>query len=750
MAIAEQYSVEAYLKATGADKFSKAFDNAAKNVEGLEKTTSGANLTIGKLLGTLAGVAATIGIFRTLRNSVDRAFARIDTMEQFERVMTTLTGSSEKANDVLGKVNETVKGTAYGLDVGARAVQGFVTSAMDVDVATQTLGAWADAVAFYGDGTNETLDRVTTALAQATAKGKIQMDTMNRLAEAGIPAMQIFADATNQSVEEVAEMMSKGEISAEMFHETMNLAMTEGTTNFKSIEGAAREAGASWTGSFDNMRAAVTRGVMSIVQSIDDMLTSNGLPDMRAMVALFGRTFEQVLNRIAEGIPTIVDYIKQIKSNLEPWIPLITQILIAIGGFVATFATFNTLKRLIDGVKMSVALFNATLLANPIGLILGLIGALVGVLIYLWNTNETVREALTTAWNYIKETAISVWESIKAFIMPVVDEIVSFVMDIWSSLVAFWDEHGQMILQAAQNVWSVISNVISTVMNVIWGIMQRLWPIIKALVITTWNAIKGAIQGAINVITGIIRLFAALFTGNWSEMWAAVKQILSGAVQFLINFIQVSLVGRALRIGRSLLTGFTNIMRNLWTRVKSIFSNGINSAYRTVTGFFTKFKNAGKNIVTSIADGIKGAIGKVIDAISGVVGKVRDFLPFSPPKTGPLKDIMNVEIAESIAHAINKGRNVAVKAMENLSSAINGEMPQVNIAGRVANSNASINSRIDHQMNYANSNIENLLRDALSRQQVIVLDTGELVGATTDQYNQSLGDNYKSKRRWSL
>ncbi|MBO1909660.1 hypothetical protein J4G37_33280, partial [Microvirga sp. 3-52] len=156
------------------------------------------------------------------------------------------------------------------------------------------------------------------------------------------------------------------------------------------------------------------------------------------------------------------------------------------------------------------------------------------------------------------------------------------------------------------------------------------------------------------------------FTGNWSAMWDAVKTILSGAVQFLVNFVQISLVGRVLKIGRSLLTGFTGIIRSMWTSVTGLFKSGIGNAYKAVTGMFSKFKNAGKNIVTSIADGIKGAISKVTDAIGNVVQKVRDFLPFSPPKTGPLMDIMDVKWGESIGGGIEKGEGVVAKAMEDI------------------------------------------------------------------------------------
>src|SRR5699024_7668453 len=228
-----------------------------------------------------------------------------------------MTGSSEKAGQVLDAVTDTVKGTAYGLDIGARAVQDFVTSNMDVDKATETFAAWGDAVAFYGDGSNETLSSVSDALAKMTAKGKVQMDTMNRLTEAGIPAMQIYADATGQSVEEVAQQMQKGQLEAEKFTDVMNEALKNGTANFEGIEGAAKDAGASWGASFDNMQAAVTRGVVNIIQAIDQMLVENGLPDMREMVALFGEKFEEELINLQESFQIEVEKIKSIKTPLN-------------------------------------------------------------------------------------------------------------------------------------------------------------------------------------------------------------------------------------------------------------------------------------------------------------------------------------------------------------------------------------------------------------------------------------------------
>ncbi len=89
-------------------------------------------------------------------------------------------------------------------------------------------------------------------------------------------------------MEEVQEGFRSGEISAENFVDVVTDALKDGTDNFVAFEGAAREAGNSWGNVFTNMRAAVTHGVIGVIESIDEMLTSNGLPDMRTTVAEFG------------------------------------------------------------------------------------------------------------------------------------------------------------------------------------------------------------------------------------------------------------------------------------------------------------------------------------------------------------------------------------------------------------------------------------------------------------------------------
>src|SRR5699024_3258567 len=153
--------------------------------------------------------------------------------------------------------------------------------------------------------------------------------------------------------------------------------------------------------------------------------------------------------------------------------------------------------------------------------------------------------------------------------------------------------------------------------------------------------------------------------------------------------------------------------------VKSAVSNGMTAAVGAVTGFASKFLEAGKNIVTSIADGIKGAVGKVKDAIGSVTKKIRDFLPFSPAKDGALRDIMDIQLVESIAETIKKGEKTAVNAMSSVTDAIHGEMPIMDISEQINGIHRQSNKRMNYDLN---NELE------VSKQPIVIQTTVDLDG----------------------
>lgn len=282
-------------------------DGFSKSINDAKEKTGGLTGGIKNLIGTVAGIKVVSMAFDAVRNSMDAAFKRVDTMEQFQRTMTVLTGSSKATEKALDDVRRTVTGTAYGLDVAANAVQGFVTSGMDVGIATGHIEGLANAVSFYGDGTNATLQSVSDAWQNMATSGKVYSTDVRTLLNAGIPVWDIYAEAVGMSVEEVQAATSSGAIKAEEFQNTLVTALETGAGKFPSVTNAAQEAGASWQGTFDNMQAATTRGVTAIIAAIDGSLTGASLPSLREMLMSVGSGFESFLNAVAEAAGSLVE-----------------------------------------------------------------------------------------------------------------------------------------------------------------------------------------------------------------------------------------------------------------------------------------------------------------------------------------------------------------------------------------------------------------------------------------------------------
>ncbi|WP_346206821.1 tape measure protein [Caldifermentibacillus hisashii] len=768
----------------------------------------------------IAGSAVVIGAFNGIRNSVDGAISRFDTLQTFPNVMQMMGFSATDSEKAIKRLADGIDGLPTALDEVTGTAQRLATMTGDLDGAVETTLALNNAFLASGASSADA-SRGLEQYVQMLATGTVDLQSWRTLQETMPIALNKVAEAfgyTGRSAQnDLYEALKAGEITFDEFNSKI-VELSNTTGGFAEL---ARESSTGIRTSWQNVKTAVVKGVADMIGSIDEALSSFG--GISGVLDRFKEGVKTAFGFVNSMIPVAINLFREVYNAIKPWLPLIASVVTAFLTFNIVVGTVNSVKSAVMGLRAGIALLNATLLANPVALVIAVLAGLAVMFVHLWNTSESFRQKVTEVfqafldfvmpivqrvvdfvmqvWGGLVEwwsqngqtiltTAQNVWNTVSSVVSTVINEVVSFVMSIWSGLVAFWQEHGQMILQAAENVWSVVSSVIETAINfiskvieagakVIQAIMEFLWPFIETLVKTTWEAIKGIIQGAIDIITGIIQFFSALFTGDWTALWDSIKQILSGAVEFIWNFIQVSFIGRILKAVQTFAKNFINVIKSKWDTVKNVFSTSINfvegivtsgfnaiknvintvlnfirgivntvwngisntistivnnikntisnifnslkdivskafnnvkdavkegmdKAYTAVTDKISDFFNAGRNIVTSIADGIKSAVGIVTDAISGVTQKIRDFLPFSPAKEGALRDIMNIQIAESIAKSIDKGRRTAVTAMAGLTNAIYGEMPQMDIAGTIgrlkvnrayAGNNNAINAR---------------------------------------------------------
>lgn len=375
--------------------------------------------------------------------------------------------------------------------------------------------------------------------------------------------------------------------------------------------------------------------------------------------------FLSTAQMVGGNIKTFTEGISQVKEKFD-------QLQQGIGVAKEVMASFSTGG--LGGLGSAIS----GLVGGPWVLLAAGIVALVAGFIYLWNTNEGFRTAVIEIWTMISET-----------ISNVITTIATFISEVWGSIVTWWTDSNNQVRLAAENVWAAISAVIATVVNVIstvvqtvWGALTAFWmahnETIKTVASTIWNGIKAAIEFAINAISTVIGVVLGVIQALWQGTWNTIQTYVATIFNIIATIIQTGLnvakgiVSTVMSLISGDWSGAWNGVKETvtaaWEGVKSIVTTGIEGAYNVIAGWFNTFKDAGGNLVKMIGDGILAGVKFVTNAIDTIVGKIRDFLPFSPAKTGPLSDLDQLNFGGTIATGIYAGEAQIKRAMDSILS----------------------------------------------------------------------------------
>lgn len=162
-------------------------------------------------LATRAGVAV-FAIKQLASTAVSFGQALISPNANIERITVAfegLLGSAQAAQTFLAQLTAFAQRTPFtlpGLQDAAQRLLAFRFAASDIIPLLTTIG---DTVAGLGGGAAE-IDRLTTALGQMQARGRISTEELLQLTELGIPAFSILADKMGISTGKLQDMVSRG------------------------------------------------------------------------------------------------------------------------------------------------------------------------------------------------------------------------------------------------------------------------------------------------------------------------------------------------------------------------------------------------------------------------------------------------------------------------------------------------------------------------------------------------------------
>ncbi|HEG9405281.1 TPA: terminase [Staphylococcus aureus] len=367
---------------------------------------------------------------------------------------------------------------------------------------------------------------------------------------------------------------------------------------------------------------------------------------IKALVA-FGTAMAPIASKLLDFITNLAGFIAKLFET-HPAIAQVAGVMGILGGVfwalmapivaissvltnVFGLSLFSVVEKILEFVRTSSLVTGALealtgvfgTISAPILAVIAVIGAFIGVLVYLWKTNENFRNTITEAWNGVKTAVSGAIQGVVGWLTELWGKIQSTLQPIMPILQVL----GQIFMQV---LGVLVIGIITNVMNIIQG----LW----TLITIAFQAIGTVISVAVQIIVGLFTALIQLLTGDFSGAWETIKTTVTNVLDTIWQYMQSvweSIIG--------FLTGVMNRTLSMfgtsWSQIWSTITNFVSSIWNSVTSFASKVADGFKRVVSNVGDGMKNALDKIKSFFS-------DFLNAGAELIG--------KVAEGVANAAHK------------------------------------------------------------------------------------------------
>lgn len=617
----------------------------------------------------IAGAAAAAGaaIAGGIVSHLGAAAQRVDTLNNFPRVMQNLGFSADEASASIRQLVEYFDSGLPGtLDGMASSVQSFtpILKGMGYDLEQTTTFTTALNDALLASGKGE----------QVAASGMEQYSQMLATGKADLQSWKILMQAMPGQMDQLASSM----LGAGKSGYDLQAALNDGTVTFDELNAAIirldKEGGEGFA-SFRQQAIDATGGIVTSVGKIgtgfakagEKILTAIGPEKIADAANKIKVTIEDIGAKIGElitkaqnaggegglgamfksAIPALGTFITVIQ-------PLLTHLPRLGGIFEAVGGAASKLTGPLAGIVSKIPMFGGAL-----SKLLGPAGAVIGLLVNMWQNSEPLQQAVSKLGAVVSSLAgkFSGGGGLGTALQTVSDAV-GRVAGVLGDALAGVIENVIIpliprVVQIIQTVVPPLSRIVSAVAEVIAWLVGKLSPVITAAI--GWFAniaasvasfAAGFISKIVGAISKVIGFFAN-FRANVSAVMSAVGSAVSAGISRVVSFftslpgkIRGALAGAGswlVSVGRNMVNGLISGIGNFAGRVYDKLKSGIDAAINKAKSFLgiaspSKYmaEQVGRWLPAGVTAGVDKATPAMVRDVGRDLSKVSE-IPFNVP-----------------------------------------------------------------------------------------------------------------------
>lgn len=449
-----------------------------------EINESGFNSGISKLSGIAkkgAGVAvAAVGaVTAALGAGVVAGVKYNASIESYQTSFEVMTGSAEKAAEVIDKLKKVGAETPFELPDLADTTQLLMNYGFSADEAMDKMMMLGD----ISQGSAEKMSRIATAYGQMSSAGKVSLEDVKQMIEAGFNPLQEISESTGESMASLYDRISKGTISVDEITASMQRATSEGGKYFQSMEKQSQ----TFSGLISTLKDNAQQLLGEVVKPISDGLTESLLPAAISAIEQLTQGFEE--NGVAGMIQAAGNIVNGLFTGMMENAPLListgmellNQFLLGIATGVPALITkgFEIVTQLVLGILQNLPQLITQGAAVITNFVNGLLSSLPSV--------------LQSGVQMILRLVDGIINNLPSIVSAAAQAIARFIASIASNLPQIIATGNKIIAELAVGLIKAIPNLVSKIPQIISAIKD-------AFLSVDWlsvgvNIIKGIASG---------------------------------------------------------------------------------------------------------------------------------------------------------------------------------------------------------------------------------------------------------------